>query len=139
MTLVEVATMSLRAAGAAYVVGGVIAGSRASNPLLAARAGRGPAVAIDRDRQSWRVVGALLFIAGGAATFWGREAAIALLGALLVQQGLYIARQTMQAKAVARKTQSQTQKPSTSTLAAFGVTAVLVSAASFLDTLGALN
>lgn len=138
MTILETALVALQASGVAYVFGGVMAGQRASAPIMVKTKGAG-AVALDGDRQSWRIVSALLTIAVGAAMIWGREAAAALLGALLVQQGVYIARQTMAARSVARRGQAQAHAPSLTTRMSFVVTAAFAALAAWLDAVGALN
>jgi hypothetical protein len=139
--IVEACTVALRAAGVAYIVGGVFAGFCATSPLTSkgSTAASTGAVAIDGDRQSWRIVSALLFIAVGAASIWGREAAAALLGALVVQQGVYIMRQTMAAKSIARNAQARSAAPSLNTKVVFAVTAVLAAASAWLDAVGALH
>lgn len=140
---VEWSVMALRGVGAAYIIGGIVAGM-ASTARASAQptTGRGSITApapLDADRRLWRVATALLTIACGAAMATRDEAAAPLLGALLVQQSLYLIRQFMAERAIARPDQKAQARVSALTMQAFVLTGVLAALASFLRGVGALG
>jgi hypothetical protein len=138
----EWSVVGLRALGAAYVAGGMAAGMVATKKVSGERARGGGVLAVpvssDQDRRMWRVATALLTLACGAAMVTRDEAAAPLLGALLVQQSLYLIRQYMAQRAVARPEQKAQARVSTLTTQTFALTAILAMLAAFLRGAGAL-
>ncbi|MBU6371261.1 MAG: hypothetical protein KJS97_00920 [Alphaproteobacteria bacterium] len=141
---VEWSVVALRGLGVAYILGGIAAGMASTARASAQQAteGRGSIAApapFDSDRRLWRVATALLTIACGAAMATRDEAAAPLLGALLVQQSLYLIRQFMAERAVARPEQKAQARVSALTVQAFVLTGMLAALASFLRGFGALG
>lgn len=130
----DLALLALRVVGAFYVAGGAIAGWRATSPRLVPatiHARRGPAD--DPERRVWRVLGAALYMLAGAAMVSGRDASVALLGVLVVQQGYYMTRQALVAAAHGRRAAKSEAEPSSLTKAAFLVTSAIAVFAAWLD------
>lgn len=132
---------ALRVLGVAYLVGGVAAGVKSTMHVRFGARGRG-AIAIpaseDPDRRGWRIATALLTLAAGASMLAGDPAAAPLLGALLVQQCLYLIRQFMTERDLARPEQKAAARVSALTTQAFLLTAILAALAAYLRGAGAL-
>jgi hypothetical protein len=130
----DLALLALRVVGAVFVAGGALAGWRATSPRLAPagpQVRRGPAD--DPERRVWRIVGATLYMLAGAAMVSGRDASVALLAALVVQQGFYITRQALVAASHGRKSSQADAAPSSLTKAAFLLTSAVAVYAAWLE------
>lgn len=134
--------IALRVLGVFYMLGGVAAGWRSMAQPTTGPQQRQGSLAIpapDADRQSWRLTTALLTVACGAAMVTADAAAGPMLGALLVQQSLYLIRQFMLERSLARPEQKARARVSSLTARAYVLTGVLAALAVFLLGAGALT